>query len=352
MFTPSNGLGPGGLAGLFRQATRSISLFRCAIALILFLNNTRQASQRCPNWRVTLLASRIWWQSAFKRYDEQIAILRARGLQVGDVAFAKHILTHYSYYRLSAYRFPFQDTKDQFRHGTTFEELWALYVFDRKLRALVGEACKHLEVSVRATWAYIMGESHGPDAYEQGACFRHQRRYQANLDSLDRLLGQSQEPFVSHYRNQHGMNRPPIWCVTEVMSFGLLSRFYANTAADRDKKAVARIYGLSINGFESLLEHTVYLRNLSAHHARLWNRQFTVTVSLPQKQPNAVVKSLNPQEPRRLYNSLVLLGHVVQVVAPESDWLERVRAHVLSLPVKMQADMGFPRDWESRPVWL
>ena len=92
-------------------------------------------------------------------YQEQLDLLKARGLVVADEPSALHCLEHHNYYRLSPYRFPFTPprNRDVFRPGTTFEQLWALYTFDRQLRHLVIEACKSVEISLRSRWAYEVG---------------------------------------------------------------------------------------------------------------------------------------------------------------------------------------------------
>lgn len=288
-----------------------------------------------------------------KTYAEQLAILKGRGLIVTDEPFALHCLEHYNYYRLSAYRFPLtvHGNPDQFLPGITFEQLWGLYCFDRQLRLLVTEAVKRLEISVRSHWAYILGHAYGSQAYEDVARFRDARRHTGALAKLDEELERSDEVFVAHYHTKYGMRRPPIWVACEVMSFGLISRFYENILRDRDRKAIARPYGLFPDTLKSLLEHTVYVRNLCAHHARLWNRRFTVTVTLPAHQPAPVVASFNPAEDRRVYNTLVLLAHIVDVVEPQNHWAHRLLALLRAQTFPVTRHMGFPDDWETRPMW-
>jgi len=288
-----------------------------------------------------------------RTYDEQLDILKARGLTVGDPRLALHCLEHCNYYRLSAYRFPLTvpGNPDQFLSDATFEKLWGLYCFDRQLRLLVMEAVKRLEISVRAHWAYVLGHRYGHDAFENPAVFRNSHRHTAAMAKLDDELARSHEVFVSHFQQKYGIRRPPIWATCEIMSFGLLSRFYENIRRDSDRKAISRIYGVSPDHLKSLLEHAVYIRNLCAHHARLWNRRFTITVSLPQHQPGPVVASLHPSEDRRLYNTLVLLAHVIDIVEPRNHWAHRLLALFRAQSIPVTGQMGFPPDWEARPMW-
>lgn len=288
-----------------------------------------------------------------KTYPEQLAILKGRGLLVPDEPRALHCLEHHNYYRLSAYRYPLtvQGNPDQFLPGTTFDDLWNLYHFDRTLRQLVAEAVKRVEISVRARWAYVLAHAHGPQAYEHAPVFRNPQRHTDALARLDEELARSHEDFVPHYKNKYHMPRPPIWAACEVMSFGLLSRFYENIKRDRDKKQIANTYGLSIDCLKSLLEHCAYVRNLCAHHSRLWNRRFTITVQLPQSSPAALIPSLHPAENRRIYNSLVLLIHMVEVIEPHAHWPMRLLHHLQTLNPTLHPHMGFPPDWQQRPIW-
>jgi abortive infection bacteriophage resistance protein len=288
-----------------------------------------------------------------KTYEEQLGILKGRGLLVLDDARAIHCLAHHNYYRLSAYRFPLtiDGNPDRFLPGVTFDDVWNLYHFDRTLRSLVSEAVKRLEISMRSRWAYTLAHTHGPQAYETPAVFHDPRRHTESLARLDEELNRSDEIFVGHYRNDYKMSRPPIWVVCEVMSFGLLSRFFENMRFDRDKKAVSSTYGFPPDILKSLLTHCVYIRNMCAHHARLWNRRFTITVSLPHSSPVSVLPNLNRSEDRRLYNTLILLGHVVRVVDSDSTWPVRLKAHLLTLRSDFLPLMGCPSDWASRPAW-
>lgn len=289
----------------------------------------------------------------FHSYADQIALLESRGLEVADHAKAKEFLKHHNYYRLSAYRFSFQDSTDQFRAGTTFDDLCKLYRFDRGLRLLVGEACKSLEISVRARWAYVLGETHGKLAYEDPAVFYNPQLHTQHLASLDREINRSHEVFIQHYRQTYGMPRPPIWAACEVISFGLLSRFYANIRQARSKKEIAQTYTLSHGGLGSLLKHTFYLRNLCAHHARIWNRSFTITVSLPTSQPSVIIPALNiaSSAARKIYNSLVLLAHIMETVSTAHDWKERLKLHLLTLNRPDHYEMGFPTNLQNLAFW-
>jgi abortive infection bacteriophage resistance protein len=270
-----------------------------------------------------------------RTYQEQLDLLKSRGLIVPDEPFALHCLAHLNYYRLSAYRFSFAvpGHPDQFQPGTTFTQLWDLYHFDRSLRALVLEACKRAEISVRSRLAYDIGHQLGPLAYLENRHFSDPLEHARTLTKLDAEMNRSREIFIKHHKGHLGMPWPPVWVLTEVASFGAVSRLLAG------------------------LQPPV-LRNTAAHHSRLWNRKFTFTVQLPKKKPPHLFPNFNltrtplgnPNE-RRIYNSLVLLVHLVQVIEPTSSLPCRLAHLLASLAPGLQPEMEIPTGWQTLPLW-
>lgn len=286
-------------------------------------------------------------------FKEQLELLKKRGLQVDDPSFAIQCLQHHNYYRLSAYRFPLaqKGNPDQFADLTTFDDLWELYCFDRDLRLLVMEAVKRVEISVRTNIAYTLAHRYGPFAYENSTFFADQARHAEWLARFDEEQSRSKEVFTQHYREKYALKRPPVWAACEIMSFGALSKLYANIKADKTRKEIAAVYGLMPTVMKSFLLHAVYIRNICAHHSRLWNRQFIITVSLPRKNPACLIKSLNPSSDRLLYNTLTLLTYMLQVIDPDSGWRLRL-LELLEKPLfPVTQHMGFPDAWEERPLW-
>lgn len=293
-------------------------------------------------------------------YPEQLDRLKSRGLEVPDESFALHILAHHNYYRLSAYRFSFAVVghPDQFRPGTTFTQLWDLYHFDRSLRQLVLEACKRVEISARSRLAYEVGHQLGALAYLENRHFSNPLEHARTLTKLDAEMTRSKEEFIKHHKDSLRMPWPPIWVLVEVASFGSISKLLAGLEPPALRQSIADTYHLDEKTFCSLFHHLSILRNTAAHHSRLWNRRFTFTFQLPRKKPPHLAPNFNltrtplgnPNQ-RRIYNSLVLLVHLVQVIEPSSTLPCRLAHLLVSLDPALQPEMGFPADWQSRPLW-
>lgn len=293
-----------------------------------------------------------------KNYQEQLDLFKSRGLVVADEPFALHCLAHHNYYRLSPYRFPFTvpGNRDAFLPGTSFEQLWALYSFDRSLRHLVIEACKGVEISLRSRWAYEVGHRLGPLGYLDNTHFSTPLVHARTLTKLHDEMERSREDFIKHHRGTLFMPWPPAWVIVEVASFGNVSNLLSQLRQSSIRQAIADPFGMDEQTFCSLMHHLSVLRNCAAHHSRLWNRTFVFKFKLPRKKPphlwpNFHLDPLLPKTEGKIHNTLILLLHLVTYIEPTTDWPERLIRLLRSLDPTLIPEMGFPSDWQTRPVW-
>ena len=290
--------------------------------------------------------------------DEQVAHLRAKGMAIEDETRARYWLTHVSYYRLSAYWLYFEHPKAQngprFRSGTNFEMVTALNDFDRLLRRLVMRGTEHIEVALRGSWAYqlaLLGNGH---SYLDASLYTNRKEFYSNLAKLAGDVGRSSTTYIKHYReNYHTPALPPAWMVAEMMSFGQLSRWYSNLDRRALRNQIADPLDLPETVLVPLVRHIVDIRNICAHHDRLWNRGFRTPPKLAQK-PEDLKLTLDQsatQAPARLYNGLCMIAHVVRTVAPESSWAVDLSTLLQTHPTNDLSAMGFPINWEQRSLW-
>ena len=291
-------------------------------------------------------------------YAQQIQHLRAKGMIIRDAALAEYWLRHVSYYRLSAYWLYFEHPKTasgpRFCSGTTFEAVTALYDFDRNLRRIVMRGTEHVEVALRGSWAYQLAHSGGPHAYLTASFYRDRREFAASRKRLQDAVARSAETYIDHYRSRYSTPRlPPVWMVAEMMSFGQLSRWYTNLRDRALRNRIAAPLGLPETVLVPLVRHVTDMRNICAHHGRLWNRGFLHPPKLAQK-PHDLHTSLDLhsfQAPAKLYNGLTTIAHVIRTVAPNSTWPTDLATLVRTNPTGDLASMGFPADWQIRPLW-
>lgn len=226
-----------------------------------------------------------------------------------------------------------------------------LYIFDRELRLLIMDAIERLEVSIRAQWAHYLAHTYGPHAYLEQPIFKDPGAYQRCLDKLKDELDRSKEVFVTHYHNTYtDPALPPIWVVAEVISLGQLSRWVAELKHGRDRQGIARCYGVDETVLTSFLHHLTIVRNICAHHGRLWSRRLSFQIKIPRR-PEQLYRSMNHQEPRLLYNTLVMLEYFMNIISPDHHWKNRLLDLLHKHPVANVLAMGFPDDWQGRPIW-
>ncbi|GGY01884.1 ABC transporter permease [Litchfieldella qijiaojingensis] len=290
-------------------------------------------------------------------YVEQLARLKQRGMQVGDEPRALHYLAHLNYYRLAAYWLPFEEDHDshRFRQGACFETILDHYLFDRELRLLLLDAIERVEVSVRGHFAYQIGRRHGAHSLLQSNLFKDSGRwcYRNGLAGLLRDVQNNREIFIKHFRDQYEEPLPPIWAVVEIMSFGQLSKWMDHLAHREDRNAISRVYGLDERLLISFLHHLSVVRNHCAHHARLWNRELAVKFVLP-RDPKELGESLvslpGESRQRRLYNTLTMLAYLLDCISRNHHFRQRL-AELMERYAIDVGWMGFPEDWQNRPLW-
>ncbi|MDF2182572.1 Abi family protein [Neptuniibacter sp. CAU 1671] len=293
-----------------------------------------------------------------KTFDEQLDILLTRGMIIPDRSQALALLSHLNYYRLEAYWLPFEASRSphHFKPETRFETIVDHYLFDRELRLLVLDAIERIEVSFRTQWAYHISHAYGPHGYliNSKGMRKSEHRLLNDIKDLEQHVQRSDEVFIQHYNDHYDEALPPAWVSCEVMSLGLLSRFYSNLRAYPVRRAIASIYGFDEGFLEGFMEHLCYIRNVCAHHNRLWNRHLTKKMPLPKGKPaglkdNIYVDDANKTE-HKIYNTLVVIQHLMTIICPDSSWAMRLNALIEKYPVDTKR-MGFPVDWRDLPLW-
>lgn len=303
--------------------------------------------------------------------DELVGRLSDRGLHIPDPARAERYLQHVGYYRLSPYTIPFQqDGPDHlFSKSTTFDDVLDLYVFDRALRLLVMDALERVEVAVRAALTDHMSNTYNdPHWYMDSAHFRQPGRHAGLLQIIrstceDRLRGSAEagedslvhRSALEHYLTTYASPElPPSWLMVETLTIGQLSGAYRNLAQRADRTAIAKSIGLTAPVLESWLTTYVRVRNICAHHGRLWNVGLGVYPAIPTSKSISWLHNpdaLPERSRKRLYPVLVSLQSVLDSVSPHSSWARRLHTQLSTRPAMNLAGAGIPQDWANDPFW-
>ena len=222
-------------------------------------------------------------------FPDQADMLRQRGL-VADRATLIERLKAVNYYRLSAYWYTFRDrraTDERLHPGTTLDTVWRRYVFDRHLRLLVIDAIERVEIAVRTQLVNRHVCAHGPFGYLDRANLPGMNAF-IHKDLLDRIRKEtdhSKEDFVGHYFGKYTSEVDlPLWMACELMTFGNMLTIFRHVEK-AIKQDIAAEYGVADKVLESWLLTLNYVRNICAHHARLWNRGLGKPAPPPASRP-------------------------------------------------------------------
>jgi len=295
-------------------------------------------------------------------YDEQLAKLTRRGLLIHDSTLARRWLKTVGYYRLAAYWLIFekptldgQPRNKSFTDNVTFEQIVNLYTFDRELRLLVTEAIERTEIAMRASWTYNMAVEYGSHCYMEPKLFDFNLKHYDQISRLAHETNRSNETFIKHYKKNYDTPiMPPIWMVSELMTLGGLSFWMQNTANNRVKQKVARDVGLpNLKTFIGTLQLLSYVRNICAHHGRLWNRKLVKRLpKLTSIRESLVMVADKPNVvDNNMFNTLTVLIYLLKKQSPDTSFATRISALIDSQPDYIREGMGVPLNWKELPLW-
>lgn len=285
----------------------------------------------------------------------QIILLKQRGLIFKDEIKAAHYLSNISYYRLRAYTYPFQDNTDAnhpFNKPVTFEEIIELYIFDRRLRILVFDALEKIEIALRTKIIYEFALTHGSHWQENSVLYRDVNRFIRDINKLYEEVDRSTETFIKHYKTTYTTPaNPPSWMSLEVTSLGLLSKLFENLKKCPEKKATALAFGLTNPIIlESWMHSFAHLRNICAHHGRLWNRRLTTIPQIPTHTVHPFLANTRFY-PNKLYGTLCCMTYILHIISPGNNFNLRLSELMKNCSLIDLKEMGFAVDWQTEPLW-
>ena len=216
----------------------------------------------------------------FKTLDEQIDILRYKGMIVNNEEYTKEVLLRENYFFLNGYRHLFlrSESDRRFIEGTTFEELYSLFLFDRQFRNIVFKNLLIIENNLKSIISYQLSKKYGykendyltpknftddPYKTKQVNDLIHKMKRQIRVNGL-------QHSATMHYINNYGYI--PLWVLVKVLSFGIVGELYAILKRE-DQLAIANRYRLSIEDFIDYLPILANYRNLCAHEDILFDHR-------------------------------------------------------------------------------
>lgn len=314
----------------------------------------------------------------FLSFADQVRLLKGRGLSVTDDWRAERHLSRIGYYRLKDYWFPFRETKpgtdaaglpvtltlETFRAGTRFEDAVELYIFDKRLRLLMMDVIERIEVALRVDIAHTLGARdlwahRHPSFLDPKRAIKARAggtRHSEWLARADDAEQRSRAQWIQEYRSTYSSPLPVVMAV-ETWDFGTLSHL-ADILHPGDRVAVSRKYAIpKPEMLASWMRAISGVRNICAHHGRLWNHPLVDQPAVPTKaeMPHLAHLGTYTATQTRIYGVAAICAHLLGVIQPASQWRSRMRALWSSFPQVAginPVQAGFMPSWRTWPLWL
>lgn len=302
-------------------------------------------------------------------FQDQVSLLKQRDLVVDNEPKTIDYLQEISFYRLSAYFLPYQKTKDKFNPNTNFKQIIETYSFDRELRLLVFDCIERIEVAIRTQMVYGMATHYNDSHWQDNQNLFITPHYNKIGNLVDPYsdfqsiiskakTARTPEVFIKHYIDHYNKpSNPPSWMCLELLTMGELSHLYRGLKNNSDKKRIANFFDVHPTVFVSWLHTLTYVRNICAHHSRLWNRDLAIE---PEKLLKPVGNWVSKpfENNKRMFYFICVLKYLITRANPGNslkDKLQNLFKKYSTVPIQY---IGIPSDgkgnaldWENEPIW-
>lgn len=310
----------------------------------------------------------------FKDTSELISLLISRGVDIStsdQKSFATIHLQRIGYYNLiNGYKFPFLDNQpqdeDHYRPGTTVNEIYELYAFDKKLRGAFLSYVLQIETNIKSLLAHDFPMKYSHDNYMLYKNFDTNKR--DSFKNISELIGsvqrtisdRSSDPSIKHYLTKYGY--VPLWVLNNVLTFGVVSKFYS-MMIQADRQAIAKRFHVSDEALESALFYLSKIRNFCAHGNRLFCfRSKTPYIDTPHHAnmnipPISAANNEYSYGKRDLFAAMIIFKDLLSNKDFRSllNKTEQILNHLYGKMIVLKPDevleyMGFPVDWKQKLI--
>ena len=296
-----------------------------------------------------------------KTIEEQIDLLKERGLKISDEENAKRILTTVSYYRLKPFFAAYQPKNDDvFSTGSKLESILDDYYFDREFRILLFDAIERIEVALKTQISYhysteepIFLEAGNHFSrywwYEHSEYFKSRKLRDVFLQKVDSCRGTNVEKFKDKYFKPI---RPPSWMIFENLTMGAISELFEFLKSNEIKNRICDFFGIGEQDvLESWLRSLTYLRNVCAHHNTLINRTFLKYPKYPKYKLENWLTNQRQYSNMQIFFSVSCCLYLLKRVNPTSNFAYKVNKLITKYNKVDMDKLGFHDGWNAEPVW-
>lgn len=302
-------------------------------------------------------------EKTFKSLEEQIEIMKNKGLVINDESFCKEVLLRENYFFLNGYRRAFMKNKDKSRfiNGTTFEELYSLFLFDRKIRNILFKNILIVENNIKSIISYQLSKKYGyrEKEYLKPTNFNYSfdNKRQVN-DLISKMKRQIKNNAVTHSATRHYVTNYgyiPLWVLVKVLSFGIVVELFS-VLKKEDQYDIVDIYGIDLKDFVTYLSIVSNYRNLCAHEDIVYDNrtQKIIDDSIYHRKlhipmmDNEYIYGKNDLFALLIILKCLLKDEEVKSLVLELDSaIKELSNNLKSISIgKVLDQMGFPENWE------
>ena len=286
----------------------------------------------------------------FKTIEEQLDILRTRGLKIPDEELAKKFLMQNNYYRTSGYSLTLRKN-DVFSPSATFQNIIDIYQFDHEFRHILLKYLENIEVKIKSIYAYEFSKLYGPVDYLNTAVFTDSSKHIKILAKAEeqKRYRLRHEAYLKHFVNDLKQTIP-LWAYVDLLTIADISILYSISDLTVQKR-VAERFGMhmSINAslLESFMHRMTIVRNLCAHGGRLYNRIFEQKPCLNKQEKQLLIRLPNGEfDNYHLYGFILIMKRLLDA-EDFSEMKTEIVAITKRYPFVRMKYYGFRDDWES-----
>ncbi len=287
----------------------------------------------------------------FKTIDEQLEILRSRGLIIDDDAKAKDFLLHNNYYRISGYSLTLR-RNDVFSKSATFQSIVDIYSFDHKLRHIILQYIEIIEVQMKSVYAYEFTKVHGPTGYLDDSFFTNKDKHKEIICKAEQQKKQrlAHEAYLKHFVNDLKQDIP-LWAYVDLLTISDISFLYS-ISEQSIKDEVAHTFGLAMNKGANILGSYMHsmtiIRNLCAHGSRIYNRLFEQKPSLNKQEKALLITDENGQIDNAHFYGFILIMRRLLPADSFKDMKKAIVDITKKYPFVRMDYYGFRNDWQQK----
>lgn len=280
--------------------------------------------------------------------EEQILILKSRGMLINNERLAKIFLSENYFHRFLSYSVPFFESISNnnskcYKKNVYFEDVVRVYEFDSKLRLLVLEAIEKIEISIKTQFIHLSWK-YGAHFYLNHKLFKDHKLLNDSIERLQYQIRSSNDLLMNDYfAKYHDPEMPPVWVAMELISIGQLAKWLINLKNSDDKHEISKRYKLHYTVLQSVVDNLTQIRNYAAHHARIWNRHYNFIECVVEGH-NTIIGDALCSDDNRIYSVLILITYILHFIGNDKDFVSKLVNNISLYQIDVN-DMGFPYNW-------